>query len=203
MNVCVVIVSVSGLPCAMSCEHRAREALDRVLDEERHGRPVDVGLLREGLIGEIGDRYLRLLERELEEDLHLRGVLGERHPLGDERLQLRWDRRRRSPLRRPSAGARRGGFSPSRRRPRGERRRMAGRHRRVRPPCPSTAPRGRPRCTRQRSRLRRRRGSRQGSGFGVTRGAPGVRPGASKPRTLARERRSLDFAGVFGPEGWT
>jgi hypothetical protein len=43
-------------------------------------------LPRVGLVGEIRDRYLRLLEGELEEAKQLLGVLRKRHPPVDQRL---------------------------------------------------------------------------------------------------------------------
>jgi len=135
---------VERAPLRDELEHRAREALDGVLDEERRGGPVDVGLLREALVGEIGDRDLGLLEGELEEDLHLRRVLGHRHPLVDQRLQLRRVGRDRRHV-----GAR--GGEPHEevlhlRHVHGRRDRRKGRGPRRQPRSrrPSTAPRGAP-----------------------------------------------------------
>jgi hypothetical protein len=65
-------------------QHGAREALLRVLDQQRRRRVVDADLLRVGLVREVDRGDLGLLERQLEEALHLVGVLRTLHPAVDQ-----------------------------------------------------------------------------------------------------------------------
>jgi hypothetical protein len=75
------------LPRRDEREGRAGERLTHVLKEQVDLRRLPDGAVVGNEILEIGEANLRLLERELEEHLHLRRVCGECHPRVDEREQ--------------------------------------------------------------------------------------------------------------------
>ncbi len=76
-------------------QHRAREALLEVLEQQRRRRPVHHQAARVRLIGKVGLGHLGLLEGELEEPLHFSGVLRQLHPAADEAFERRRIRRHR------------------------------------------------------------------------------------------------------------